>query len=49
MTFLLVVDNTQMEGMVSQIVDRGPSFDFMIKKRATFCNCFFGIYSSYHK
>ena len=49
MNFLLAVDNTQMEGTVSQIFNIGPSFDFMIKKRETVGNCFFGIYSLYHK
>ena len=31
MNFLPAVDNTQMEGTVSQIFYMGPSFDFMIK------------------
>ena len=31
MKFLSVVDNTHMEGTVSQIFDIGPSFYFMIK------------------
>ena len=36
MKFLLVVDNTQMEGTVSQIFDIGHSFDFMIKNGKLF-------------
>ena len=47
MKFVPVVDNIQMEGTVSQIFDIGPRFYFMI--RETFCNCFFYIYSLFHK
>ena len=36
MKFLPVGHNTHMEGTVSQIVDIGPSFDFIIKKRKLF-------------
>ena len=49
MKSLLVVDNTQMEGTVFQILDIAPSFYFMIKKQETFCNSFFDIYSSFNK
>ena len=43
MNFSLVVDNTQMEGKVSQIFDIGPSFDFMIKNGKLFVIAFWGI------
>ena len=36
MRFLPFVDNTHMEGSVSQIFDIGPSFDFMIKNGKLF-------------
>ena len=36
MTFLPLVDNTQIEGTVSQIFDKGPSFYFMIKNGKLF-------------
>ena len=36
MKSLPVVDNTQMEGTVSQICDIAPSFYFMIKKGKLF-------------
>ena len=40
MKILLIVDNTQMEGTVSQIFDIGPSFDFMIKNGKLFVIAF---------
>ena len=40
MQFLLVVDNTQIEGTVSHIVDIGPSFDFMTKNGKLFIIAF---------
>ena len=36
MTFLPLVDDTQMEGTVSQIFDKGPNFYFMIKNGKLF-------------
>ena len=36
MKFLPLVDNTQMEGTVSQIVDKGPSFYSMKKNGKLF-------------
>ena len=36
MNFLPVVDNTHMEGTVSQMCYIGPSFDFMIKNGKLF-------------
>ena len=36
MKFLPFVDNTHMEGTISQIFDIGPSFDFMIKNGKPF-------------
>ena len=49
MYFSSVVNNIQMEVMLSQIFHIGPSFLFYDKKRVTFCNCNFDIYSSSHK
>ena len=49
MKFLPVVDNTQMEEMVSQIFDIGPSFYFMIKNGKLLVIFFLNIYSSFHK
>ena len=40
MTILPVVDNTHMEGKVSQIFDIGPSFYFMIKNGKLFVIAF---------
>ena len=40
MKFLLVVDNTQMKGTVSQIFDIGPSFHFTIKNGKLFVIAF---------
>ena len=40
MKFLLLVDNTQTEGTVSQIFDIGPSFDFMITNGKLFVIAF---------
>ena len=33
---MTLVDNTQMEGTVSQVLDKGPSFYFMIKNGKLF-------------
>ena len=43
MNFSPVVNNTLMEGTVSQIFYTGPSFYLYDKKRGTFYNCFFDI------
>ena len=40
MQFLPVVDNTYMEGTVSQIFDIGPSFYFVIKNGKLFVIAF---------
>ena len=48
MKVVQVVDNIQREETVSQNFDIGPSFYFN-KKWETFCNCFFDIYSLFHK
>ena len=48
MNFLPVVDNTHMEGTVSQIFDIGPSFYFMIKNGKLFV-IVFDLYTSFHK
>ena len=49
MIFLPVVDNTHMEGTVSQICYIGPSFYFMIKNGKLFVIVFFDIYTLFHK
>ena len=41
MKLLQLVDNTQMEGTVSQIFDKGPSFYFMIENGELFVIVFF--------
>ena len=41
MTFLPVVNSTQIEGTVSQIFDIGPSFYFLIKNGKLFVISFF--------
>ena len=46
---LPVVDNRQMEGTVSQIFDKAPSFYSMIKNGKLFVMVFFHIYSSFKK
>ena len=46
---LTPVDNTQMEGIMSQNLYKGPSFHFMIKNGKRFVIVFFYIYSLFHK
>ena len=49
MKCLSVVDNTQVEGKVSQIFDEAASLYFIVKKRETFFNCIFDVDSSLNK